>query len=63
MTRPEMSATAKLWAARLIVVVIVFPLAIIWGFAEEFAAAAKAGWLNARMSWDSVKDLWSDPWS
>ena len=61
MTRHVMP-TAKLWAARAIMVLIVFPLALIWGFAEEFVHAGKMGWQNAKMSWASVKDLWADPW-
>jgi hypothetical protein len=57
-----MRMSLNVWAARIFITLIILPMEIVIGFAGEFARAAQIGWLNARMTWQQYKLLWSDPW-
>lgn len=54
-----MKRTIKLWGLRAILVLI-FPIAIVLGFAEEFWRAAKFGWIETRASAHDFRRIWRD---
>lgn len=47
----------KLWLIRC-VAVVALPVAILWGFAEEFWLALKLGWKHARYCVEDFCQVW-----